>query len=134
MQKLKESSMQNEIKQYQIGDPLITTGEKIVAIIGQNNNCGVYITEGKKVKWEWYAQEPEPETPRIEYSCLVNIILTTIKKNNRDNYRTALGTAMMCSLCAKSKKEQIDAFSELSNRLLNLRQKLSRNGSSLLLA
>lgn len=117
--------MIENIRQYQIGDSIITTGEKITHIIGQNNRCGVFITESKKVKWEWYAKEREPEFSRIEYNRIANLILDTIRENRRNNYRIALGMAMMSSLCADNKEKQFAAFAQLSNKILNLRHKMS---------
>lgn len=50
--------------QYKVGDPLITTGDKICHIVGETDRAGVFLIEGDKIRWEFYADNVIPEQAR----------------------------------------------------------------------
>ena len=52
--------------QYKIGDKLITNGEEIKHIVGQTNRAGVYLVEGDRIRWEYYADRELP--PYVHYA------------------------------------------------------------------
>jgi hypothetical protein len=54
--------------QYKIGDLLITTGEKICHIVGETDRAGVFLIEGDKIRWEFYADHVIPEQARHAHS------------------------------------------------------------------
>lgn len=118
--------MGREIKQYNVGDPLITTGEKIVQIIGQHAKCGVYITEGKQIRWEWYGDPPTPVVPVSKFERLANLIINTVKQGKRDDLRIALATALRASLCCDIEAEQENAYLQISSRIHSLREKMCK--------
>lgn len=47
--------------QYKVGDSLITTGDKICHIVGETDRAGVFLIEGDKIRWEFYADSVVPE-------------------------------------------------------------------------
>lgn len=52
---------QLEPKQYKVGDSLVTTGEQVCHIVGQTDRTGVFLIEGDRIRWEFYADSIIPE-------------------------------------------------------------------------
>lgn len=55
-------------KQYNVGDELVTCGDKICLIVGQTDRAGVFLIEGDKIRWEYYADNLLPEAGRYATS------------------------------------------------------------------
>ena len=57
----------DSLPQYNLGDKLVTTGEKITHIFGQTTRAGVFSVRGQ-IRWEYYADTTIPENVHVAIS------------------------------------------------------------------
>lgn len=115
-----------KVKQYQVGEELITTGDKIAQIVGQTQSCGVFITENKQIRWEWYSDDPIPVQAVATFERLALTVANTLKEGRRDNYRVDIATSLRAALCADSEDAQKHAFDQVRSRIIGLREKMCK--------
>ncbi len=91
----------NEIKQYKVGDQLITSGDQISFIVGQTARAGVFLIEGDKIRWEFYADHVIPQVTRratSKYEALWYELSRSTGKELRRPLILQIANALFCGL------------------------------------
>ncbi|PYS29310.1 MAG: hypothetical protein DMF75_17500 [Acidobacteria bacterium] len=105
------------IPAYKIGDPLVTTGQKIAEVIGQTNSSGVYITEEGQIRWEYYANNrvvPDLLRPAIKkYEDIAQIARRTFRQGRRQDARRELANALRAALETPTGTDPLDALEDV---------------------
>ncbi len=100
---------------YEVGDCLVTTGQKIGEIVGQSNSSGVYITEDGHIRWEYYADERVPDrlqTAIRKFESLALAARRSFPTGKREDVRRELACALRSALEMPEGVDPLKAFED----------------------
>jgi hypothetical protein len=109
------------MQQYKSGDRLVTTGQIVDRVIGQDSHACVVVTDDHQIRYEFYppgSETPVDLLPSIEALTRLSSLARHVSKpGHRDGIRSDLAEALWASFETPKSKDVLAAFTDIGHRL-----------------